>query len=192
LTRGSALACWRSPASIRPVSGARPAGDGQVAGHQLAGDRGQLELGQPAAARPGQVAAGPVVAEIGHYRVDPVLQHSAQPDQPGPVPEQGAELPDFCRGNPRLGQQVRPRQLGQGRGAGPCRSSAAPRRSPCTAAGALGADRSRSPPAAGPASPTRTRPRTPPACRPAGPRSAARWARSRSPCSCSAAPCRPR
>jgi len=52
LTRGSALACWRSSPSIRPVSGPRPAGDSRVAGHDLPGDRGQLELGQPAAARP--------------------------------------------------------------------------------------------------------------------------------------------
>src|SRR5512142_544824 len=64
LTRGSALACWRSSPSIRPVSTARPAGDRQGAGHDLPGDRGQVELGQPAAAGPGQVAAGPVVAEV--------------------------------------------------------------------------------------------------------------------------------
>jgi hypothetical protein len=45
---------------------------------------------------------------------------------------------------------------------------AAPRRSPCTAAGAPGAPRNRNPRAAGPASPSRTRPRTPPASPVAG------------------------
>jgi hypothetical protein len=82
----SALACWRSSPSIRPVSGARPAGDRQAVGHDLPRRRRQFEPGQPAAAGPGQVAAGPVIAEVGHHRVDPVLLLGAQPDQPGPVP----------------------------------------------------------------------------------------------------------
>jgi hypothetical protein len=47
--------------------------------------------------------------------VDPVLLLGAQPDQPGPVPQQGAELADRRRGDPRLRQQVRPQQLGQDR-----------------------------------------------------------------------------
>jgi hypothetical protein len=192
LTRGPALACWRSSPSIRSISTARPAGDRQGVGHDLPGDRGQVELGQPAAAGPGQVAAGPVVAEVGDHRVDPVLLPGAQPDQPGPVPQQGTELPHRRRRDPRLREQVRAQQLRQGRGAGPCRSSAARRGSPCTAAGAPGAPHSRNLPAAEPASSSRTRPRTPPASRTADRRSAARWARSRSPCSCSAAPSRPR
>ncbi len=83
---------------------------------------------------------------------------------------------------PRLRQQVGAQQLRQDRRTGPCRSSAAPRRSPCTAAGAPGAGRSRSLPAAPPASPSRTLPRTPPACQAASRRSrpgpdARRWAR---------------
>jgi len=47
--------------------------------------------------------------------VDPVAQLGAQPDQAGPVPQQGAELADRLRSDPRLGQQVCPQQLGQGR-----------------------------------------------------------------------------
>jgi hypothetical protein len=70
-------------------------------------------------------------------------------------------------GDPRLGQQIRPQQLRQDRRTGPCRSSAAPRRSPCTAAGAPGAARNCNRPAAPPASPSRKPPRTPPACPPA-------------------------
>jgi len=44
--------------------------------------------------------------------VDPVALLGAQPDQPGPVPQQGAELPDRWRGDPRLREQVRAQQLG--------------------------------------------------------------------------------
>jgi hypothetical protein len=80
---------------------------------EIAGSPG---LGQPAAAGPGQVAAGPVEAEVGDHRVDPVLQQGAQPDQPGPVPQQRAQLPDRQRRNPRLREQVRAQQLRQGRG----------------------------------------------------------------------------
>ena len=159
LTRGPVLACWCSSPSIRPVSGARPAGDGQAVGDDLPRRGRQVQLGQPAAAWPGPVAARPVVAVVGGDRVDPVALLSAEPDQADPVPQQRAELPHRRRGDPRLGQQVRAQQLRQDRRAGPCRSSAAPRRWPCTAAGAPGAPRSRSPPADRPASPSRTRPR---------------------------------
>jgi hypothetical protein len=92
-TRGSALACWRSSPSIRSISGARPSMTARASvtsSREMAGSPGP---GQPAAPGPGQVAAGPVVTEIGHYRVDPVLLLGAQPDQPGPVPQQCAELP---------------------------------------------------------------------------------------------------
>jgi hypothetical protein len=85
------------------------------------------------------------------------------------VPQQRAELPHRRRGDPRLREQVRAEQLRQDGGAGPCRSSAAPRRSPCTAAGAPGEPPSRSPPAGRPASPSRTRSRTPSASPKAGP-----------------------
>jgi hypothetical protein len=68
-----------------------------------------------AASRAGQVAAGPVEAEIGHHRVDPVTLLGAEPDQAGAVPQQRVELAHLCRGDPRLGQQVRPQQLRQGR-----------------------------------------------------------------------------
>jgi hypothetical protein len=47
--------------------------------------------------------------------VDPVLLLGAQPDQPGPVPQQRTELADRRRGDPRLRQQVGPQQLGQDR-----------------------------------------------------------------------------
>ena len=134
--------------------------------------RRQVQLGQPAAARPGPVAGGPVIAVVGGDRMDPVAQLGADPDQADPVPQQRAELADLRRRDPRLGQQVRAQQLRQDRGAGPCHSSAGPRRSPCTAAGAPGAGRTRSPRAVRLAGPSRTRPRTPPACRPAGHRSA--------------------
>jgi hypothetical protein len=84
---------------------------------------GRTRLGQPAAARPGPVTGGPVIAVVGGDRVDPVAQAGAQPDQAGPVPEQRAELAYLRRGELRLGQQVRAQQLRQDRGAGPCRSS---------------------------------------------------------------------
>jgi hypothetical protein len=48
--------------------------------------------------------------------VDPVTLLGAEPDQAGAVPQQRAELPDRCRGDPRLREQVRAQQLGQGRG----------------------------------------------------------------------------
>src|SRR5207244_2953200 len=83
LTRGSALARARSSPSIRSVTGASPAGHRQAVGDDLPRGRGQVQPGQPAPARPGQVAAGPVVAEIGHHRVDPVTLLGAEPDQAG-------------------------------------------------------------------------------------------------------------
>jgi hypothetical protein len=48
--------------------------------------------------------------------VDPVLLLGAQPDQPGPAPQQRPELPDLRRGDPRLREQVRAQQLRQDRG----------------------------------------------------------------------------
>jgi hypothetical protein len=56
-------------------------------------------------------------------RVDPVAQLGAEPDQGDPVPQQHPELADIRGRELRLGQQVRPQQLRQDRGAGPCRSS---------------------------------------------------------------------
>ena len=76
----------------------------------------QVQLGQPAAARAGPVAGGPVVAVVGGDRVDPVAQLGAEPDQADPVPQQRAELAHLRRGDPRLGQQVRAQQLRQDRG----------------------------------------------------------------------------
>ena len=122
VTRGSALACWRSSPSIRPVTGARPPVTARQSATISRDTGGRTRPGQPAAARAGQVAAGPVVAEIGHHRVDPVTLLGAEPDQPGPVPEQRAELAHLCRGDPRLREQVRAQQLRQDRGAGLCRS----------------------------------------------------------------------
>ena len=77
---------------------------------------GQVQLGQPAAAGPGPVAGGPVIAVVGGDRVDPVAQLGAEPDQADPVPQQRAELADLRRRDPRLGQQVRAQQLRQDRG----------------------------------------------------------------------------
>ena len=148
---------------VEPVDqSCQGADDRQAAGDDLPRRRRQARLGQPAAARPGPDAGGPVRAVAGGDGVDPVAQLGAEPDQADPVPDQGAEPADPRRGEPRLGQQVRAQQPRQDGGAGPCRSSAGPRRSPCTAAGAPGAPRSRSPPADQPASSSRTRPRTPP------------------------------
>jgi hypothetical protein len=48
--------------------------------------------------------------------VDPVTLLGAEPDQAGAVPQQRAELPHLRRGDPRLREQVRAQQLGQGRG----------------------------------------------------------------------------
>ena len=56
---------------------------------------------------------------VGGDRVDPVAQLGAEADQADPVPQQRAELADLRRRDPRLGQQVRPQQLRQDRGAGP-------------------------------------------------------------------------
>jgi hypothetical protein len=55
---------------------------------------------------------------ISGHRVDPVAQLGAEPDQADPVPQQGAELADLRRGDPRPGQQVGAQQLRQDDGAG--------------------------------------------------------------------------
>ena len=128
---------------------------------------GQVQLGQPAAARPGPVAGGPVIAVVGGDRVDPVAQLGAEPDQAGPVPQQRPELAHLRRRDPRLGQQVRAQQLRQDRGVDlvvlqPRRGDRlAPQRVHQVRLEAVVLEQLR------PASPSRTRPRTPPAC-PAG------------------------
>jgi hypothetical protein len=67
LTRGSALGVLAQLA-VDPLDQQRYAvDDRQGVGHDLPGDRGQLKPGQPAAAGPGQVAAGPIVAEVSHH-----------------------------------------------------------------------------------------------------------------------------
>src|SRR6266568_1951116 len=91
-SRGSALARACSSPSIRSISGARPAGDRQAVGDDLPRRRGQVQLGQPAAARPGPVARAAVIAVVSGHRVDPVAQLRAEADQAGPVPQQRAEL----------------------------------------------------------------------------------------------------
>jgi hypothetical protein len=137
------------------------AGQAQVVVGYLAGYRGQLERGEPGPARAAPAPARPVITMVGDDGVDPVAQQRPQPHQPGAVPQQRPQLPHLRRGDPRLRQQAGAQQLRQDRRAGPCRFSAGPRRSPCTAASAPGAGRSRSPPAAPPATRCRTRPRTP-------------------------------
>jgi hypothetical protein len=154
---------------------------------QLAGHRRQVQGGEPGPARAGPVPAGrPVMAVAGDDGVDPVAQPGPQPHQRHPVAQQRPQLTDGRRGDPRLRQQVRPQQLAQNRRAGPCRSSASPRRSPCPARGAPGAGQTRNPPAIPPASWCRSRPRTRPGCPKASRRSPSRsapphWARSGSP-----------
>jgi hypothetical protein len=59
---------------------------GEAVGDDLPRHRRKVELGQPAAAGPGPVAAGPVASVIGGHRVDPVLQLGAELDQADPVP----------------------------------------------------------------------------------------------------------
>jgi hypothetical protein len=46
--------------------------------------------------------------------MDPVLQSGAQPNQAGSVAQQRPQITDLLRGDPGLGQQVGPQQLGQG------------------------------------------------------------------------------
>ncbi len=137
----------------------------------LAGDRRQLQRGEPPAARAAPAARRPAVAVVGQDRVDPVAQQGPQPDQLRPVPQHApaAGAPPAARSTPPAAGRRAAAAPGWRRR--PCRSSAAPRRSPCTAAGAPCAARSRSPRAAPAATPSRTRPRTPPACPPAAPRS---------------------
>jgi len=57
-------------------------------------------------------------AVAGGDRVDPVAQLGTEADRADPVPHQCAELADLRRGDPRLGQQVRPQQLRQDRRVG--------------------------------------------------------------------------
>jgi hypothetical protein len=103
--------------AVEPLNHRRQAVDGrQAVGDNLPRGGGQVELGQPAAARAGPVAGRPVIAVVGGDRVDPVAQLRAQPDQADPVPDQRAELPHLRRGDPRLEQQAGAQQLGQGRG----------------------------------------------------------------------------
>jgi hypothetical protein len=80
-----------------------------------------------------------------HHGVDPVARLGAHPHQTDLVPQQRPRLPNLRRGDPCLRQQMRQR-----RRVGPCRPSAASARSPCTAAGAPGAPRTRNPPATPP------------------------------------------
>jgi hypothetical protein len=43
--------------------------------------RGQVQVGEPAAAGPGPVAGGPLIPVIGSNRVDPIAQRGTEPDQ---------------------------------------------------------------------------------------------------------------
>jgi hypothetical protein len=133
---------------------------GQVIVDHPAGRRRQVQAGQPGPARAAPVPGRAVMAVIGGDGVDPVAQQGTKPHQLDAVAQQCPQRPHLWRGDPRFGQQISAQQLRQDRRAGPCRSSASPRRSPCTAAGAPGAPRTRNPPAARPATPSRTPPRT--------------------------------
>ena len=57
-----------------------------VADH-LRRDGGQVQRGEPFAARPAPAAGWPVVAVVSQDRVDPVLQQRPQPHQLRPVPQ---------------------------------------------------------------------------------------------------------
>ena len=99
---------------VDPVDHRRQAvDDRQAVGDDLPRGRGQAQLGQPAAAGPGPVAGTAVIAVVGGDRVDPVAQLGAEADQPGPVPQQRAELAHRRGGDPGFGQQVRAQQLRQ-------------------------------------------------------------------------------
>jgi len=103
--------------AVDPVDQRRQAVDHrQAVGNDLPRRRRQVQLGQPAATRPGPVARAAVIAVVGGHRVDPVAQLGAQADQADPVPQQRAELADPRRGKPGLGQQVGAQQLRQNGG----------------------------------------------------------------------------
>ena len=155
------------------------AGQRQGVGDHLRRDGGQLQRGEPFPARPAPVPGRPVVAVVGQHGVDPVLQQVRSRTSCARCRSSARSWPHLRRRDPRLGQQVGAQQLRQDRGAGPCRSSAAPTRWPCTAAGAPGAARNRSPREALLAIPSRTRPRTLSGCLAAGRRSPARSASRR-------------
>jgi hypothetical protein len=91
----------------------RAVDDRQGIGDDLPRRRGQVQFGQPAAARTGPLARGPVIAVVRGDRMDLVPQLGAEPDLADPVPQQRAELAHLRRGDPRFGQQVRPQQLRQ-------------------------------------------------------------------------------
>jgi hypothetical protein len=150
------------------VQGCDRAGQGidqrQVILDHLAGSGRQVQAGQPGAAGAARLPGRAVIAVVGGDGVDPVAHQGAQPHQLDAVAQQCAQRPHLRRGDPRLGEQVGAQELRQGGRAGLCRFSASPRQWPCTAAGAPGAPGTRSPPAARPATPSRTRPRTRPGC----------------------------
>ena len=135
--------------AVDPVDHRRQAVDHrQAVGDDLPRHRGQVQLGQPAAAR-----ARSSSWRTGHSRGRRRPRGSgsaagcrAGPGWPGAAAAPGAGAPPAGRSTPRA---AGPRAAAApGSPHRPCRSSAAPRRSPCTAAGAPGAARSRSPPAA--------------------------------------------
>jgi hypothetical protein len=88
----------------------------QGVGDDLAGDRGQVQGGEPGPARAAPAALWPAMAVVGQDGVDPVAQQRPQPHHLRPVPQQRPQLADIGRGDPRLRQQVRAEQLRQDRG----------------------------------------------------------------------------
>ena len=103
LTRGSALACWCSSPSIRPVSGARPAGDRQAVSDDLPRRRRQ-DPARPANRDPGRSSSW----RTGHSRSRRPPRGSgsagwcpAGPARPGAAAARGA-------GGPPPGRSTRP------------------------------------------------------------------------------------
>jgi hypothetical protein len=170
-------------------------------------DRWQLQGGQPRPPRTGPQDLVLTDATIGQHRMHPVLASGRQAHQGGPVTQQRPQIADLRRGDPGLGQQIGPQQLGQGGRVDLVVPAAWPRRSPCSGWGGPGAAPARALPAAPPTSPSRRRPRTPPGCPAQGRQGSApawpdRWGRCgcaagrrrrprwRSASACDARPCR--
>jgi hypothetical protein len=68
----------------------------------------------PGATSDPSTGSGLADAAVGQHRMHPVLAGGAHADQADPVTQQGPHIPDLLGGDPSLGQQIHPQQLGQG------------------------------------------------------------------------------
>jgi len=106
---GIAIAMWYFDGDgvDQPQAGVQP----------TTGTGGQRQFGQPAA--PGWAEQGGQLgddAQVGQQGMELGLDPGAHPDQPSPGPDQPAGLTGVGWGDPGLGQQVGPQQVGQGLG----------------------------------------------------------------------------